>query len=102
MVAGLGSSPDPDVGQRTVQVLDVPENITDIVLLYLESAKYGGSDVEKFSYDEESRIYNATFFEQNGKVQEITLHQFSCLTALKYYRVVATLCECCASICYTL
>jgi len=51
---------------RTIQILNVPEDLQDEVELHVEHKKYGGGECEKFEYNRERRTLTATFVDAKG------------------------------------
>ena len=50
----------------TIQILDVPEHLVDLVELHVEHTKYGGGEFERIEYDHSHRILTVTFLDAKG------------------------------------
>jgi len=52
--------------RRTVLVRNVPEDMEEILLMFLENKRKGGGDIETTQTDEHSRTVMVTFRDENG------------------------------------
>jgi len=51
---------------RTIQIVNVDEDLVDMVELFVEREKRGGGEVKKFDYDSERRILTVVFVDEKG------------------------------------
>jgi len=52
--------------RRTVLVRDVPDDMEETLVMYLESRRKGGGDIETISTDTRSRTVMVTFQDEHG------------------------------------
>ena len=52
--------------RRTVLVRNVPDDMEEMVLMFLENRRKGGGDIEAVKTDEDNRTVMVTFSEEHG------------------------------------
>ena len=67
---------------RTVLVRNMPQDVEETLLMYMENKRRGGGDIEAVRTDEQSRTVMVTFREQDGMLQLICTLKLSLFSSI--------------------
>jgi len=51
---------------RTIQILNVPKHLVDLIELHVEHTKHGGGEFEDINYDDSHQNMTVTFVDAKG------------------------------------